>query len=161
MKLTIELVPSTSFYNNVRALLTQAQWDIVRKQVYAQAWHLCQICGGKGPKHPVEAHEIWEYDDKRHIQKLAGMIALCPACHQVKHIGLAQLNGQFDKALTHLMKVNKITKPKAITYIKTQFELWASRSEFDWKLDVATLKDYGIDIKKLKVSDGRSKKNRT
>lgn len=159
MKLTIDLIPATSFFNNVRAVLTQGQWDIVRKQVYDAAWHVCQICGGKGPKHPVEAHEIWEYDDKKHIQKLVGMIALCPACHQVKHIGLAQLNGNFDKALGHLMKVNKLSKKKAVDYIEGQFKIWNTRSQYNWTLDIASLKDYGIDIKKLKVSDGRSKKN--
>ncbi len=148
MKLTIELVPSTSFYNNVRALLTPAQWDIVRKQVYDQAWHVCEICGGKGPKHPVEAHEIWEYDDKKLVQKLSGMIALCPDCHQVKHIGLAQLNGQFDRALAHLMKVNKLTKPKALAYVKEQFRVWSERSKQTYRLDVKILKNFGIDLKK-------------
>ncbi len=85
--LTIELVPQSVFYDNVRALLTQSQWDVVRKQVYSQAYYVCQICGGVGPKHPVEAHEIWQYDDKLLTQTLVGMVGLCPSCHQVKHIG--------------------------------------------------------------------------
>lgn len=151
MKLSIELVPSTSFYNNVRAILTAAQWDMVRKQVYDAAWHLCEICHGKGPRHPVEAHEIWEYDDKKLVQKLAGMIALCPACHQVKHIGLAQVNGQFDHALAHLMKVNKLTKPKSLAYVQEQFRVWNERSKFQYKLDIKVLSSYGIDLKKVKI----------
>ena len=77
-KLTIELVPSTSWFNNVRSQVSAQEWDIIRHIVYAKANNICEICGGKGNKHAVECHEIWEYDDKEHIQKLIGMIALCP-----------------------------------------------------------------------------------
>src|SRR5574337_1863360 len=91
MKLTIELVPQTSWMNNVRAVLTTKRWDILRGIVADQAWNVCEICGGVGPKHPVECHEIWEYDEKNRTQKLAGMIALCPDCHMVKHFGFARV----------------------------------------------------------------------
>ncbi len=59
VQLTIELVPSTSWYNNVRSIVTRAQWDKLRAIVYDKAWHLCEICEGVGPKHPVECHEVW------------------------------------------------------------------------------------------------------
>lgn len=152
MKLTIELVPASSWFNNVRAVLTRSQWDVLRKQVYSQAWDLCQICGGVGPKHPVECHEIWHYDDKKLIQKLVGMIALCPDCHMVKHIGLAQVQNKGDKAIKHLMKVNKLSKKEAEKYVKESFEIWAKRSSKNWKLDISILESYGIDVKKLKTS---------
>ena len=152
MKLTIELVPASSWFNNVRAVLTRSQWDVLRKQVYSQAWDLCQICGGVGPKHPVECHEIWHYDDKKLIQKLVGMIALCPDCHMVKHIGLAQVRNKGDKAIKHLMKVNKLSKKEAEKYVKESFEIWAKRSSKNWKLDISILESYGIDVKKLKTS---------
>ncbi len=150
MKLTIELVPSSSWFNNVRAVLTRKQWDVLRKQVYSEAWDTCQICGGAGPKHPVECHEIWHYDDKKLIQKLVGMIALCPDCHMVKHIGLAQLQNKSKKALKHLMKVNKISKKEAEKYIADSFMKWAERSSKSWKLDISILESYGIDVKKIK-----------
>lgn len=38
---------------------------------------------------PVECHEVWDYDDDRKIQRLERRVALCPACHEVKHAGLA------------------------------------------------------------------------
>jgi|SRR5579885_955139 hypothetical protein len=150
MKLTIELVPSSSWFNNVRAVLTRKQWDVLRKQVYSEAWDTCQICGGVGPKHPVECHEIWQYDDKKYIQKLIGMIALCPDCHMVKHIGLAQLQNKGEKALKHLMKVNKLSKKEAEKYIADSFIKWAERSSKSWKLDISILESYGIDVNKIK-----------
>ena len=150
LKLTIELVPSSSWLNNVRAIVSRKQWDILRNQVYDQAWNVCQICGGVGPKHPVECHEIWHYDDKKLIQKLEGMIALCPNCHMVKHIGLAQIQDKGERALKHLMKVNGLKKKEADKYIADAFMKWAERSRKTWKLDISSLERYGIDVKQIK-----------
>ena len=148
--LSIEMIPQTSWFSNVRSAVSKAQWDVLRKQVYANAYHICQICGGVGPKHPVEAHEIWKYDDKNLVQKLEGMIALCPNCHMVKHIGLAQVQGKKDLALKHLMKVNKISKKDAEQYIADSFMVWAMRSTKSWTLDLSGLKLYGLDPKNIK-----------
>lgn len=150
IRLSIELVPASSWFNNVRAILTRAQWDVLRKQVYSEAWDTCQICGGVGPKHPVECHEIWNYDDKKLIQKLEGMIALCPDCHMVKHIGLAQAQNKGAKALKHLMKINGFKKKEAEQYIKDAFVSWEERSHKEWTLDISYLERYGIDVKKIK-----------
>jgi hypothetical protein len=141
-KLTIELVPSTSWYNNVRAKVTTREWDIIRKAVYNSAHNVCEICGGKGKKHAVECHEIWEYDDSKYIQKLIGMIALCPSCHKVKHMGLAKMIGEYEIAVKHLAKVNGWTKEDAKIYIEAQFEKWAQRSNHKWTLDIVVLDTY-------------------
>lgn len=87
-KLSVELIPMTSWYSNVRSNVTSKQWDIIRKDTYKKANYKCEICGGKGMTHSVECHEIWDYDEKTKLQKLVRFIALCPNCHKVKHIGL-------------------------------------------------------------------------
>ena len=150
LKLTIELVPQTCWLSNVRSAVSSKRWDTIRNQVYSKAYHLCEICGGIGPKHPVECHEIWHYDDKKLIQKLEGMIALCPDCHMVKHIGLARIQNKGELAVKHLMKVNNLSRSKAEQYVVDCFQTWGSRSTKRWKLDITHLKDYGIDIRKLK-----------
>ena len=33
------------------------------------------------------------------LSKLVGLVALCPACHNAKHFGLAQMKGQEQAAL--------------------------------------------------------------
>jgi hypothetical protein len=153
--LEIELVPKSSWYNNVRAVVTKAQWDKLKSAVYAQAYYVCEICGGEGPKHPVECHEVWIYDDKEYVQRLERMIALCPSCHQVKHFGLAEVQGKRDKALKHFMKINQLTKSEAEKHIENAFKKWDERSKKPWLVDLSNLKDYGInheliDIAKLK-----------
>jgi hypothetical protein len=148
--LSIELVPKSSWLNNVRAIVSQQQWDIIRSRVYSKFYNMCEICGGVGPKHPVECHEVWSYDDETNIQKLESMTALCPNCHMVKHIGLAQINGNYQKALSHFMSINGLGKDKAVKLINDSFVLWQKRSKKKWTIDVSSLKEFGIDIESFK-----------
>jgi len=118
---------------------------------------MCQICGGVGIAHPVECHEIWHYDDIKLIQKLKGMIALCPSCHSVKHYGLTQLQGREAAALKHFMKVNKMSKADSEKYVKETFQIWKDRSFKSWELDISILKGYGVDVDALEIK----RKNRS
>jgi hypothetical protein len=152
-KLTIELVPETCWFSNVRSEVSPEEWDRIRKDVYEKAGHRCQVCGGVGPKHPVECHEIWEYDDKARTQRLASLIALCPSCHEVKHIGLAQVKGNERRARSHLATVNGWSTDYAADYIRDAFETWRERSRRKWKLDISYLtKTYGIKPKARRKS---------
>jgi hypothetical protein len=147
--LTIELVPETCFFSNVRSVLTKTQWANISKQVRAKVYDICQICGSS-KRQPLHAHEVWHYDDTNYIQTLVGMIALCRSCHQVKHFGFARMQGREEQALKHLMKINKITKKEAEEHITNSFQQWAGRSKHHWKLDISHLSEYGIDINKIK-----------
>ena len=142
-KLTVELVPKTAWYSNVRSNVPKSQWDIIRRAVYKKAGYMCEVGGGKGTKHPVECHEVWEYNDDTKIQKLTRMIALCPACHNVKHLGRARAIGLFEVAIGQLMKVNEWSRAEAIAYTKKVFEQWQERSKIKWKLDLKELNKYG------------------
>jgi len=146
IRLTIELVPSTCFYTNVRSHVSEFTWNIIRKKTYAQANHKCEICGDTGKhqgfKHNVECHEIWHYDDVKYIQTLTGLIALCPYCHKTKHVGLAQMNGEEDIVINQLMKVNNMSYKEAQKYISASFVVWKERSKHQWELDITKLKTY-------------------
>jgi len=63
--LTVELVPSSSWFSNVRSNVSKKTWDFLRKSTYKKANHRCEICGGRGDKWPVECHEVWDYDDQK------------------------------------------------------------------------------------------------
>jgi hypothetical protein len=150
-RLTIELVPKTSWYNNVRALVDELGWDRIRRQVYRQAEYRCEICGGRGPEHPVECHEVWRYDDRTRVQMLVRMIALCPACHQVKHIGFANVKGKGAQARAHLARVNGWTLEQADAYIGEAFRMWAQRSRGPWMLDLEGLRPYVLGNEYLRI----------
>ena len=140
-KLTIELVPQGQWGANLRSELPRKEWDRLRKSVYKAANYRCEVCGGKGPKWPVECHERWEYDESTKVQSLVGLIALCPPCHEVKHIGRAGVMGRSAHALAHLMKVNEWGSEEAIKYVDECFGVWARRSNEDWKLDISWIKN--------------------
>lgn len=144
-KLTVELVPRTCWFSNVRERVSRQEWDRIRSQTYEHAGQRCEVCGGRGSKHPVECHEVWEYDESAGVQRLVRMIALCPACHEVKHIGLAGIKGRGNIAREHLAAVNGWTASAASQYVDQAFTLWRARSSREWSLDVSALASYGVD----------------
>jgi 5-methylcytosine-specific restriction endonuclease McrA len=131
-KLTIELVPQTGWLSNVRSHVTNPEWDVIRKRVYQAAGYRCDVCGGKGIKHPVECHEIFSFEDQTRLQKLVRMVALCPSCHRVKHFGFARTQGLEEQAYTHLCRVNGWTREVAERYVDQQFRVWQERSRHEW-----------------------------
>jgi 5-methylcytosine-specific restriction endonuclease McrA len=140
MKLSIELVPQSSWGNNLRheANIPKAKWDQLRRASYKKANYLCEVCGGRGPTHPVECHEIWEYDDQTKTQTLKGLISLCPPCHQVKHIGFALSQGKLE-TLEHLANINQMNPSEIEAYLIHVFNVWNERSQHQWKLDLSWL----------------------
>src|SRR3989344_4305266 len=76
MNLTIELVPRSCWYSNVRSNVSEATWSRLKSLCFRAADYRCEICSNRGPHHPVECHEIWHYDDHRLIQRLDRLVAL-------------------------------------------------------------------------------------
>lgn len=150
-KLTIELVPASQWRDNLRSHLKKGQWDAVRYACYQRANHKCEVCGGNGWNHPVECHEIWDYNDQAKIQKLLGLIALCPQCHQVKHIGLAAVRGKFAEAIGQLMKVNEWPQELAEAYAIRQFEIHQLRSQMKWSIDLSWLDNVNEYVKESEL----------
>ena len=145
-RLTVELVPSTCWYTNVRSNVSKAVWDRLRRHVAADAGQRCEICRGRGRRWPVECHEVWHYDDATKVQRLDRLVALCPACHEVKHSGLASKRGRLEAVIDHLADVNGWSPDDAALYLEVAFEQWARRSRHQWTLDISTLRTrYGLD----------------
>jgi len=137
MKLEIELVPSTVWYRNVRLLVSKTVWDKIRKESYNNANHKCQICEAEGR---LNCHEIWEYDDKKHIQKIKGFISLCDNCHMIKHMVFAGIQVSkglldMDKLIEHFMKVNNVDRKTFDEHDAKSFLEWGERSKHKWKQD--------------------------
>lgn len=171
IKLTIELIPKTCHFSNVRTTVKTKEWDKIRFISYEKAEHKCEICNNTGKKqgykHDVECHEIWEYDDENHIQKLVGVISLCVMCHKVKHFGMARAMGYEQDCFDHLAKVNKWSQEEINLHIIESFEIYKKRSQFEWSLDLSILNEepYNLDIKlnknrKFEVKKYKKKRKR-
>ena len=136
--LKFELVPSGCWYVNLRSVLKPEHWDKIRRAAYAQANGKCSVCGAKGR---LEAHERWSYDEKRALQKLEGVTALCKSCHEVVHIARTQLMGRGDDAMEHFMRVNECSQMEFHEALKIAGEENARRSAIDgWTTDINWLK---------------------
>ncbi len=135
--LNFELVPDSCWYSNLRSELPQGAWDILRKKAYARAGGKCMICGA--PSSRLEAHEQWEYDDEKCVQKLHNIIAVCRACHEVIHIGRTQLKGKEKEASEHFIKVNNCTYADYRAALGEANAKHRERSRKEWQLDISDL----------------------
>ena len=140
--INVELIPQTMWRVNLRSELLH-KWNEIRKNVYKNADYKCEICGSKGDKHPVEAHELWSYDDDQKMMVLDKVIALCPMCHSCYHLGFASVQGKVDNALKHLQKINGFKDEKQMErYGNFVWETCRRRSKFNWRLDISKAKRY-------------------
>lgn len=146
--LKVELVPSTCWWSNLRSELSPEQWAVCKRWSGRRAGWRCAVCGERGPRWPVECHEQWLYDDALpRLQRLGGLISLCPACHESTHMGFASINGRDVEAAVHLAEVNGWDSGQVDTYLDACWAQWEDRSAHQWQLDVRWLTDVlGIDV---------------
>lgn len=144
----ISLVPQTSWGRNLRAVMGADSWrPFVREHVYPSTGSVCRICGGRGESWPVEADEVWRYDDSRNVQRLHAIVPLCPACHEVRSAGLAIRNGRRTAIVDHLAWVERIGAKEASRRIDDALHQWTSRSRRRWTIDLSHMSErYGIDL---------------
>ena len=142
-RLTFELVPEECWRANLRTFLTEKQWDIVRKDAYKNSGYTCSKCGAKGR---LEAHEVWRYDDKKALQKLMGVTALCSLCHKVAHISRTFLVGEGELAEAHFKKVNACSQSDFHAELQRANEEYAKRNQVEgWTTDFSWLYEtYGF-----------------
>ena len=152
LRLTIERIPETAANSNLQQKAKKPEWDKIRNAAYAESDYRCGICGDDEAR--LECHEIFEYDDQKHIQKLIGFIALCPSCHRVKHTGWPILPKRdprklYDEGMSpdeisqlhredivrHPLKVNGCSREVWERHKKAARNKWRKRSKVDWTTD--------------------------
>jgi hypothetical protein len=139
LKLSIELVPKSIWYLNLRSLLDKSQWDKIRRYCYENASYVCEICGQVGDRWPVECHEKWEYNDKTYIAKLIGVIALCPNCHRAKHLGRTEFlhPEMVNNVYVHIRGVNNWDVDTLNQYIILKATEYEKRCQHMWSVDIS------------------------
>lgn len=138
MKLDIELVPTPLWRESLYRLLTDMQWNKIRKPVLDRAAGRCEVCAVANQR--LICHEQWDYHDATGVRMLIGIQAVCGPCSSVKHIGRARnvaaqglLNLQ--DVYDHFMNVNGIDWPTAEKAIANALELHRKRSKQTWTAD--------------------------
>lgn len=141
-KLLVELVPSTSWGDNLRSRLPRKVWDRLRREQYAQANRTCEVCDNRVRR--LECHERWHYNDQTFVQTLLGLEALCFQCHRVRHLGFAFTQGKQLDALIWLTVVNDWLPEDLREYVDGVFDEHAKRSQHPWTLDLSWLATVGV-----------------
>lgn len=120
------------------------RWRSFREAVFAKHGRTCAFCGAK-PK-SLDCHEIWSYSIEHGAttgrQSLVKVLPLCKRCHMVCHIGFWSLQGKFDEAISHMMRVRKISRSDAMAEITAANAQFEQLSRFEWVLDIESAKGY-------------------
>lgn len=135
-----EMLPVTTWEQNIRHKRGPEVWDRMRKHAYKAAGHRCEICGDQGK---LEAHEAWSLANETCVQKLDRIIALCPVCHKAHHLGIARRLGMFDDVRRQLQRVNGWTARQVDAGIQEAYEVWQQRCDWPWTVDLSWLEDSG------------------
>ena len=145
MKLTVELVPKTVWRDSLAKLLPRNIWNNIRNDIIDKNGKKCQICGET--EGIMSLHEIWNYDDVNHVQKLDGFILLCSMCHHVKHIGLAGILARqgklnYNEVIKHFCKVNYCSVKEFVEHVDNAFRIWRERSQHSWRQDFGRYEEF-------------------
>ena len=137
LKLTIDMLPKGAWGKNLSKTIPQKDWDVIRKAVYEKADNKCSCCGKSGD---LEAHEVWDFDISTGTQTLTDIVALCTACHGVKHIRHSQMIGYGEHAKVHFLKVNNCSLNDFAEHFFDAQNLFDERNKIDkWVVEVPAL----------------------
>ncbi len=135
-----EMLPVTTWEQNVRHLMGTERWDRIRKHAYKAAGFRCEICAARGR---LEAHELWRLENETQVQKLERILALCPLCHKAHHLGIARRLGMYGEVREHLKRVNGWSERELEAAIADTYETWQQRCDWPWQVDLSFLHDNG------------------
>lgn len=136
-----DMLPITSWEQNIRHKFGKDTWDSMRKHSYKAAGFRCQICGTN--KERLESHELFEMVNETCTQKLVELLVLCPVCHKAHHLGIARRLNMLPAVLNQMMRLNNWTKAELDYHIEEAYEIWEQRKDMPWELDVTPLQATG------------------
>lgn len=154
--LNVDLIPATSFGGSLASLLTRESWDTLRQATLSRHGRLCRICGTNAHRTSTECHEVWRYyrghDRRAGVQRLLGLLPVCRSCHEMFHLGLANIRGRSEIASRRLMWANRWSAAEMESYGKSLMRTWSDRSRISWDLDLSVVARHGP----LRVKGGKT-----
>lgn len=103
----------------------------------------------------MHAHEEWIYDDARKTQTLDRIVALCENCHMIKHAGFSMHTAEgkskysTEELISHFCRINGCTRQEFKQHEDEVFKKFDECSKYNWKLDLASITQYGLDSKSI------------
>ncbi|WP_153004164.1 hypothetical protein [Microbacterium testaceum] len=145
MTLGADRLPGSVWGSNLRAILPTSRWVALSRRTAERAGRVCEVCDqpsfyGEGTRNP-DCHEMWEFDrnGSHPVQRLTGVIALCGACHETQHSGLAELNDRWESVIATLCRVNGWDRADAEADIGRSRDRYRDLSSMEWDLDLTLI----------------------
>lgn len=138
LRLTIELIPETSWGKSLYRVLRSSQWKRLREEAVTKAGNACSICGASGVR--LFCHETWSYYPDSRVQRVTGIEVICGLCNGVKHIGrtgILALEGtvEFADVVDHFMAVNRCDLATFKAHVDEAYAKWRESSTIAWTID--------------------------
>lgn len=140
LKLKIQPIPNSTWGISLANKMPSKEWLDLTVKVYRDADYTCEICGATGVK--LHCHEVWEFDDRKKIQRLVRLECCCELCHNVHHFGRSTVvykPSYVEKLIKHWCKVNGKTKQDFIEYQKEIFEINKRRAKIFYIVKVGRM----------------------
>lgn len=127
--------PNRSGLANLKKILPNNDWDILRKAVYKKNLYKCKICDKANTV--LYAHEEWKYIYEKSIQQLRDIIPLCNLCYLHKHLGWAIFKIQNkeldeDQFVQHWCILNNEQDYHFEEYMEIMYKFAELRNEINW-----------------------------
>lgn len=137
LNLAIAMIPKSTWGQNLHHRLPSSEWARIKERTLGDSAYKCSICDSPNKLH---CDELWEYDNRRKIQKLVGLRTLCSMCHFVKHIGHAGILAEkgkldFSQIVQHFLSINGCDLLFFDEHLARAEKLWKERSRHKWTVD--------------------------
>lgn len=144
LNLKMDLIPSSmwnkSIYRYLKSNNNYLEWRKIKKDIFSKEGHKCWICGKENEV--LYAHEFWDYDEKKKLQRLKEIHHLCVLCHMIQHYGYATTNDginllkskgyNIEDLEKHFCKINECSKQLFEDHKDKAFKIHSLRSKIKW-----------------------------
>ena len=151
LRLAFEPVPWESRRNTLANLLPPDQWNAIRRSAYRRGGYRCEACGRSDRLH---CHEVWHFNHSTGCQCLAGLQALCPLCHDTKHITFTHDEYRVRELLQHFAAVNRLTPEEAGACLEDARNLQRALDSRQWRVSFG---DYNMRVPAVRDVEARRK----
>lgn len=136
-KLNICTIVPNNYGVNVRSYF-EKEWPNISKYVRSIHNNTCEFCGYKQGLH---CHEEWRYLDKKKIQYLNSLHAVCALCHATIHPGANHhfQNFESDEVKKHFMTINNMSEDQYFRYINIKLDLALYRAHRNYTIDIVSI----------------------
>lgn len=151
IKIQIEVIPTKCTGRNLHShdLISQDRWMDISQRI--RAGRKCQYCGNIFNPENLNAHEVWEFDAEKRIQRLKEIVCVCRKCHNTIHYNYLLSNQELSDrdafiCKAHYMDVNGCGEKEFENDLDESLKMYRilNQVEGDWIMDIAYIIKAGL-----------------